>query len=403
MADTATAPGRGGSLAAILAAAIVVSLNVGKLPPALPLLREEFGLDLVAASLLVSFFQLAGMLLGLFGGMLADRFGPRRVMRAGLVVAAAASALGAVAPGAGVLLASRALESAGFILAVLPGPALLARTTPPERLRATMGAWSAYMPTGMALGLALTPLAYPEVGWRPVWLAIAAASLAMAVLLGRVVPPDPAGRVPDGALGLVRDTLRAPRPWVLAAAFGCYASQWMGVFAFLPTLYADAGVPLALAGTLTAVGVAVNVSGNLASGALLQRGWPRWLPIAAAAVSMIAGAWLCFGSDGPFWLRYAGVLLFSAMGGLIPGTLFASTARDAPHPRAVGTTTGLMQQGSTLGQFLSPPLIAGVHAASGGWHNTWWATGALAVGDLACAWALARFDRADRARRRAAR
>jgi predicted MFS family arabinose efflux permease len=59
-----------------------------------------------------------------------------------------------------------------------------------------------------------------------------------------------------------------------------------------------------------------------------------------------------------------------------------------------------MQQGSTLGQFLSPPLIAAVHAASGGWHNTWWATGALAVGDLACAWALARFDRRDRGRGR---
>ncbi len=394
----ATSPARGGSLVAILAAAIVVSLNVGKLPPALPLLREEFGLDLVAASLLVSFFQLAGMLLGLFGGMLADRFGPRRVMRSGLVVAALASALGAASPGAPWLLASRALESAGFILAVLPGPALLARTTPPERLRGTMGAWSAYMPTGMALGLALTPLAYPSLGWRPVWLAIAVACLAMAVLLGRVVPPDPPGRVPDGALGLVRDTLRSPRPWVLAAAFGCYASQWMGVFSFLPTLYAEAGVPLALAGTLTALGVAVNVAGNLASGVLLQSGWPRWAPIVVAAVSMIVGAWLCFGSDAPFAVRYAGVLLFSAVGGLIPGTLFASTARDAPHARAVGTTTGLMQQGSTLGQFLSPPLIAAVHAASGGWHHTWWATGALALGDLACAWVLARFDRRDRAR-----
>ena len=50
-----------GPLAAVMAAAVIVSLNVGKLPPALPMLREEFGLDLVAASLLVSFFQLAGM------------------------------------------------------------------------------------------------------------------------------------------------------------------------------------------------------------------------------------------------------------------------------------------------------------------------------------------------------
>jgi CP family cyanate transporter-like MFS transporter len=383
-----------------MAAAVIVSLNVGKLPPALPMLREEFGLDLVAASLLVSFFQLAGMLLGLFGGMLADRFGPRRVMRAGLVLAAAGAALGALATGPAMLLASRAVESGGFILAVLPGPALLARHVPAARLRGVMGLWSAYMPLGMALALALSPLAYQAVGWRPVWWAIALASFAMAVLLGRVVAPDPTGRVPDGALALVRDTLKSPRPWVLAAAFGCYASQWMGVFSFLPTLYTEAGIPLAVAGLLTAAGVAINVVGNLSSGLLLQRGVSRPALIAVAALAMMLGAWLCFGSAAPFAVRYAGVLVFSAFGGLIPGTLFATTAAYAPHPRAVSTTTGLMQQGSTFGQFLSPPLIASVAAASGGWHHTGWVTGMLALGNLVLAGVIARMDRRDRLARR---
>jgi predicted MFS family arabinose efflux permease len=263
-----------------------------------------------------------------------------------------------------------------------------------------MGAWSAYMPTGMALGLVIAPLAYGSVGWRPVWAAIALLCVAVALLLGRAVPPDPRGHVPDGALGLVRDTLRSPRPWLLAAGFGCYAAQWMGVFGFLPTLYTDAGVPLALAGTLTAVGVAVNLVGNLASGALLQRGASRPALIAVAALAMMVGGWLCFGSGASFWIRFAGVLLFSAAGGLIPGTLFATTAAYAPHPRAVGTTTGLMQQGSAVGQFVAPPVIAAVHAASGGWHHTGWVTGMLAAGNLVVAWAISRIDRADRQARR---
>ena len=55
--DSAIAPR--GSLAAILAAAIVVSLNVGKLPPALPVLRAEFGIDLVTASLAIHNIPLA--------------------------------------------------------------------------------------------------------------------------------------------------------------------------------------------------------------------------------------------------------------------------------------------------------------------------------------------------------
>ena len=381
--------------APVLAAAIVVSLNVGKLPPALPLLRTEFGLDLVAASLLVSYFQIAGMLLGLFGGMLADRFGPRRVMRIGLVVAAAGSALGAAATDATTMLASRAVESLGFILTVLPGPALAARIVPADRLRGAMGAWSAYMPAGMATALVVSPPVYELAGWRPVWWAIALASLAMAALLGRAVAPDPGGRPTHGAFALIRDTLAAPRVWVLAVAFGCYAAQWIGVFGFLPTLYTEAGVALSVAGLLTAGGVAINLVGNVASGVLLQRGASRAGLVALASAGMIVGAWLCFAAPVSFWTRYAGVLLFSAAGGLIPGTLFASTSAYAPHPRAVGTATGLMQQGSTLGQFLAPPLIAGVASASGGWHHTGWATGALALACIAAAAAMAAFDRAD--------
>jgi MFS family permease len=385
-----------GSLAAVLAAAVVVSLNVGKLPPALPLLRDEFGLGLVEASLLVSFFQLAGMLLGVFGGMLADRFGPRRVMRVGLCVAAAGSALGALAPDAAMLLGSRALESAGFILAVLPGPALIARDVPGPRLRGAMGIWSTYMPAGMALGLAVSPVVYGALGWRAAWWGIAAGSLAMVVVVGRAVAPDPGERAVRGALALARDTLRWPRSWVLALAFGCYGAQWTGLFSFLPTLYSESGVPLALAGALTALGVVANVGGNLASGVLLQRGVSRAALLVAGALGMAIGAGLCFGELGPFALRYAGVLLFSSTGGLIPGTLFATTAAYAPHPRAVGTATGLMQQGSAIGQFASPPLIAAVAAASGGWHLTGWVSAAFALGVLAMAAVIARIDRAGR-------
>jgi len=40
----------------------------------------------VQASWLVSVFQIAGLALGVFGGLLADRFGPRRTMSAGLAL-----------------------------------------------------------------------------------------------------------------------------------------------------------------------------------------------------------------------------------------------------------------------------------------------------------------------------
>jgi MFS transporter, CP family, cyanate transporter len=73
------------------------------------------------------------------------------------------------------------------------------------------------------------------------------------------------------------------------------------------------------------------------------------------------------------------VLLFSAVGGLIPGTLFSLAVRLAPSDRTVSTTVGWMQQWSSIGQFAGPPLVAWMAGAAGGWQWTWLVTGACAA------------------------
>jgi len=45
----------------------------------------------------------------------------------------------------------------------------------------------------------------------------------------------------------------------------------------------------------------------------------------------------------------------------------------------VSTTVGWMQQFSSLGQFLGPPLVAWLAMRVGGWHWTWVATGACSL------------------------
>jgi MFS family permease len=384
-------------VALIVAAGATGGLSVGKVVIALPVLSDAFGMSLVQASLAISLFVLAAVLVGTVGGMLADRFGQRRVMVLGLLVAAAGSVLGAVSTSAAMLLASRAVESIGFVATVLPGPALLARLVPPRRLRPVMGLWACYMPFGMAVMLVLGPWLLGTIGWRAIWILIALLSIAVAGLLLRFVLSDPAS-APDAppvrALALVRQTIASVRPWLLAASFGFYAGQWMSVFGFLPTLYAQEGVPATTAGLLTALGVGINVVGNFGAGLLLQRGWQRHVLLIVAAVTMLVGAWLLFGSDAPFGVRFAGVLAFSAAGGLIPGTLFASTPAFAPNASTVSTTAGLMQQGSALGQFVTPPLIAIVVSSAGSWSVTWIVTGAMAAVNVLLALLIRRVARA---------
>eukprot|EP01136_Pigoraptor_vietnamica_P023292 Opistho-1_new@75254 len=109
----------------VLAVGVSCALHVGKLPVAIPLLQVELSMSLLQAGFLLSLVQLAGMSLGLMVGLLADRLGPRRVMLAGLLVLAAGSGLGALAPDVPTLLVTRVIEGMGFLLAVLPAHGML--------------------------------------------------------------------------------------------------------------------------------------------------------------------------------------------------------------------------------------------------------------------------------------
>ena len=84
-------------------------------------------------------------------------------------------------------------------------------------------------------------------------------------------------------------------------------------------------------------------------------------------------------------LRYLAVCLFSLAGGMVPATLFMLSIRLAPGPSTVSTTVGMMQQASSLGQFIAPPVVAWIAHRVGGWQWTWVVTLACSLAGLALA------------------
>jgi MFS family permease len=100
----------------VLLAGVSGALHVGKLSPALPVLRDALQISLLEAGFLLSMVQLAGMLLGLLLGVGADGFGLRRSMLGGLLLLSAAGAAGGWARDASMLLVLRAFEGLGFLM-----------------------------------------------------------------------------------------------------------------------------------------------------------------------------------------------------------------------------------------------------------------------------------------------
>lgn len=379
---------------ALLMVGIVAAFGTGKLPPLLPAIQQELGLSVLAGGWLVAVFQTAAAVLGVFGGALADRFGPRRVMQTGVAIAAACALAGAWSDDALTLFASRIGESLGFILAVLPAAALFRRCVPPQRVTRWLGSWGTYMPIGVAIALIVSPWVATFHGWRGVWVVHALALLACLAALRAWVAADPRGGPPPMRFGpVVARTVASPGPWLLAAAFGVYAGQYLAIVSFLPSVYQEAGIAMTQAGALTALVAGINLLGNLTAGWLAHRGWPAYRVIAGAALVLMIGPIVAFSGEGSFALRYGAIVLTSMIAGVIPGTLFTLSPRFAPGPGAVSATVGLMQQGSGLGQVILPPVVAAVAMQTGGWQYTGWVTGAFALATLLVALAIGWFAR----------
>jgi MFS family permease len=376
---------------------VAAALHVGKLPPALPILRDALGLGLVQAGFLLSLVQVAGMTLGLMVGLAADGIGLKRTLVAGLLLTGAASIAGSLVTSPSALLALRAVEGLGFLLASMPAPGLIRRLVPPERMSAMLGLWGAYMPFATAAALLCGPAWMAWAGWQAWYGLLGALSLVMGLWLAAALPADPRHHLPAARdwRKRVSETLRAPGPWRVALSFGVYSAQWLAVIGFLPSIYLAAGLPAGWAAVGTALAAAVNMVGNLMSGRLLQQGVPPSRLLAVGFAAMALGAMLAFsdllghGTAGAF-ARYAAVLCFSMVGGIIPGTLFSLAVRLAPSERTVSTTVGWMQQWSAFGQFAGPPLVAWLAARVGGWQWSWLVTGGCAACGLALAASIAR-------------
>ena len=157
----------------------------------------------------------------------------------------------------------------------------------------------------------------------------------------------------------------------LALTFGTYSSIHVTVVALLPTFYIEGGVGgvigLGVASALTALVAVVNVGGNIIAGVAMYRGAPRWLLVIATFVLIAVSALLMYDDGLPFAIRLGAAIFLSFIAGTIPACLFAATLIVSPSPSLIGATTGLMMQGSQLGQLVGPVAMAWVVTSMGSW------------------------------------
>jgi DHA1 family inner membrane transport protein len=365
-------------------AGIVAATHIGKLPPALPAIRAETGAGLVAAGWIASMISCTGFALGLFAGSLADRFGQRRVILAGLFALALGSIAGAFAHSPEAMLAARFVEGLGFTSTTVAGAAIIVRATSPEDRRWALGFWSSYLPIGFAGMLIAGSLVLETIGWRILWVVCAAISVVWAAAVWhatkRQLLSAGGGASADTLTRNVIRTVQSRGAVLAAACFAVYAAQHISMMNWLPTyMHEIYGAAALSSAALPAVVLLFNAAGNWLSARLLGRGVAIWKLLLAGAVGMAATEVGIFSAAVPDAVRLALLLLFGIFGGLIPAAALGSIATYTPSPVLIGTMNGLMVMGTNTGQLFGPPALAAAREAAGSWNGAIWLVLALAA------------------------
>ena len=309
-----------GATCLLVVAIVLVALNqrpaVVAVSPLLADLRADTGLSSALAGLLTTVPVLCFGAFAPLAPRMARRIGLETAVAASLVLLAAGIALRLLQPVA-LLYAGGFVAGAAIAIANVLMPAYVKREF--VRPGAVMGLYSAALNVGAAAAAALTvPIGVAlELSWRGAlasWLALAvlATGLWLAVAgTGR----RRAGAAPPGSGSWT--LLRFPLARQVTAFLGLQSVQFYSVAAWLPTLLADAGVPIGAGGLLLGLS---NVAG--AAGAVLAPAAAGRMRTQRPLVLAVVGAYVV-GLGGLLLLPGNGTLVWVAFFGLAQGSGFA--------------------------------------------------------------------------------
>jgi nitrate/nitrite transporter NarK len=367
-------------------------LTVGGIALFLPLIREDLGMSFSQAGLLSAVSTFTYALGQIPAGVLADRFGPKRLFFLGILGSTLLSFnFGTLQTYAGAI-ANQIASGAFRALIFAPGLSLVASWFPPDRKATAMGVYVIGGVSGNILLSLAGPLLAGRFGWRPTFMGFALLGVCIAFVfltLGREKPA--AGRHSVRMLDAL-ELFRYPVMWVCAGIQFIRFAVTTSFNFWLPSLLvSDRGLSLEAAGLITAMGALLTAAANPLGGYVSDRLRNPALVIGASLAVLALTSWLLVAADSTALL----VLIIAVNSVFLQfyfGPLF-SVPLEVLGPRAAGMSAGFGNMFANLGALTFAYALGVVKDVSGAFKWGFVATGALCVVGVGLAFALARLRR----------
>jgi ACS family sodium-dependent inorganic phosphate cotransporter len=371
-------------------------------------MAPEFGWSKTFEGVVLSSFFIGYSATQLLGGQLADRFGGKPVLAAGLAAWSAATFITPLAARAGApqLLLARVALGLGEGVAFPAVHAVIARNVPQRKQSTAVGAVTAASYCGAAMAFLLVPTVIENFGWAASFEGFGAAALLWLPLWLplRLAPPAPLParatplpwRAEAAAAWAELSPLLRTRPVLaLCAAQYCGSYGLYGLISWLPTFFSEQyGVALADLPALTVAPYLLQGAVGLAAGgaadALLAAGVPRLAVrrrMQAAGMLLPAMALVAAASPAAAGSPAAGAALVDI--GLAASALTlagVSVNHLDVAPRHAGAVFGAGNTAATLAGLVAVPLTGAVLDATGSWVIVFGLTAAHYVVGAAVFW-----------------
>ncbi len=393
-----------------LAVAVVIALGFGMVVPVLPLFAADFGVGVLAVTLVISVFAGVRLVSNLVAGQLADRIGTRRAVAGGALVVGGSSLLSAFAPSYAALAAFRGVGGFGSALFFTALLTHVVRVVAPSHRGRAVGMLQGSFLFGLTAGPLVGGLLAGPLGLRGPFVVYAVACAAGGLVALRLPEPDAAvlprvanavdstdggvalpGRLVAAARRSATDLLVGGRRLCRDRAFVAALVMMVGLrwaatgvrFSLIP-LYGDEVVGLGASG----LGLALA----LAAVAQLAVLWPagrasdlvgrRAVSVPAYLLFAVVSATVVLATTPVVFL--AALVAYGAATGLATVTPPAVVADVTPESDT-GLGIGALNTAGDLGSVLGP-LLSGALVDVAGYGAGFASASVVLLAGAGCAW-----------------
>jgi predicted MFS family arabinose efflux permease len=390
-------------IATILAMMVLQMSNLGS-SPLLKEIQKEFKISDSLYGTFTGMYGLSALLLSVPGGMLAKRFGVRRVLSGGLLIVMLGLIVLSRVSSIPMAFAGRALYLLGYRPAFVCVMTAIALTAPLSLRSRSMGMVGAITALGTAVGAPFGSVIGEHFSWRNGILAFAGVALLGAFVFYlsyriRLTPdvsradrkPERAPSEASGGSPKTASVFRNPVVWALAVlegivGVGYFSSNW-----FIPgAVEMVFGMKGMTAAYILSTGFVVAIGANIFFGYLMDR-FNKW-NVMSLMMAILIPASLCMNikSLPLFWIASSIVLAV----GLSAAQQCFSLAAELVTGREMGNVMGVVSLGPGIFGYIGPQTLGWLRDGTGTYNAGWCFLAAVAAASLAIVFYIKRYLKA---------